>query len=134
MGALTDDLDISEFEIECLIKAPLESDEITIRRNYDELLSSIQEQISMKKKALERGINDRNVHESRRRKIIDSLRVFRLPNQMTDRELKKLVGKNKLKKNKEEEIKLETFKRAVKSTIRGQKEEIELTSTIIYQS
>lgn len=133
MAILTDDLDISEFEIECLINAPLEEEEISIKKSYNDLFRNIQEQINMKKKALERGINDKKVHENRRQKIIDSLKVFKLPNQMTERELKKLVGKNKLKKNKEEEIKLETFKRAVNSTIKGQKEEVELTSTIIYQ-
>jgi hypothetical protein len=39
---VTDDLDISEFEIECLIKAPLEEDEVNVRKNYNDLLGFIQ--------------------------------------------------------------------------------------------
>jgi len=54
----------------------------------------------MKKKALEKGINDRKVHEFRHQKIMDTLRTFKTPKDMTERELKKLVGKNKMKKNK----------------------------------
>jgi len=34
----TDDLDISEFEIECLINAPLQEEEVNIRRDYNKLL------------------------------------------------------------------------------------------------
>jgi hypothetical protein len=60
----------------------------------------------MKRKAIEKGINDKRVHEIRKQKIIENLKIFKVPNQMTERELKKLVGKNKLRKNKEEEIKL----------------------------
>jgi hypothetical protein len=79
IGIETNDLDISEFEIECLIKAPLEDEEINIKNNYNELLKSIQTEIAMKKKALECGITDRKVHDTRKRKIIDTLRVFKVP-------------------------------------------------------
>lgn len=72
------------------------------------------------------------MHDIRKKKILENLKVFKIPNQMTERELKKLVGKNKLKKNKEEEIKLEAFKMAVSQTISGKKEEEEMKSTIVF--
>ncbi len=86
----------------------------------------------MKKNAVLKGINDAKVHQMRKMNIIENLKAFKLSSAMTERDLKKLVGKNKVRKNKEEEIKLSTLKQAVSDTISGKKEEEEIRRSIFF--